>query len=110
MGEKLADNTGFHLPTQLGKTIAGLGVILLLVVFGALLVLVFGSPLSVIGWTLLGIGHAIVFIAVTTGLGAVTLTRFGTRPKPGAAEAAGPAAALSHPPSPASGETYPAAT
>ena len=106
LGEKLADNTGFHLPTQLGRTVAGAGAVLLLVVFGALLVLTFRTPISVIGWTIFGIGHAVIFIAVTTGLGAVVLTRFGTRPKQAPAAAVAPVPAPANPSSPPPGEFF----
>jgi len=111
LGEKVADNTGFHLPTQLGKTIAGVAAVLLIVVFGALLVLTFHAPLSVAGWIIFGIGHAIVFIAITTGLGAVVLTRFGTRPKKApAAPTVAPAPIAPHSLPPPASESYPAPT
>jgi len=104
LGDKLSANTGLNIKSQLGKTVAGSTVLLALIVAGGFLVIIPWPPIRFIGWVLFGIGHAIGFIAMTTGLGAVVMTRFGNRPRKTAAKP-GPAAAPT-PPSPA-GESSP---
>jgi sporulation protein YlmC with PRC-barrel domain len=39
-----------------------------------------GGVLGMIGWVIAFIGWAVIYVAVTVGLGAVIMTRFGTRP------------------------------
>jgi len=105
LGEKLVENTSLRIKSQLGRSMAGITAMLLVVIFGSLLAMISAAPLSVTGWVLFGIGQAIVFIATTTGLGAVVLTRFGTRLKKAPAKQSTPA------PSellPGSGESSPA--
>jgi cytoskeletal protein CcmA (bactofilin family) len=78
-GEKLAENTIFTVKSQLGRTIMGTSAMLMIILFGGVLIIIPATPIKVLGWILFGIGHAITFIAITTGVGAVILTRFGTR-------------------------------
>ncbi|MFC1475753.1 polymer-forming cytoskeletal protein [Candidatus Zixiibacteriota bacterium] len=93
-GSKLAENTIFKVKSQLGQTIMGTSAMLIIILFGGVLVTIPATPVKVLGWILFGIGHAISFIAITTGVGAVVLTRFGTRlhknKKPQAAPVAKP--------------------
>ncbi len=88
LGEKLVENNRIAVESQLGRTLVGVSIMLLLTVFGAVLLLAQFAPTSVLGWILFGVGIAVSFIATTAGLGAVVLTRFGTRlekPRPPAA-------------------------
>jgi hypothetical protein len=57
----------------------GTSALLLIILFGGVLTFIPAVPVQILGWILFGIGHAISFIAITTGVGAVILTRFGTR-------------------------------
>jgi hypothetical protein len=41
-----------------------------------------GGILGSLGWVIAFLGWAVIYIAVTVGLGAVVMTRFGTRPYP----------------------------
>jgi len=91
LGEKLAENTKIVIKSQLGRTMAGVAAMLLIFVFGSVLIIIPFTPLRVLGWVLFGIGHAVTFIAMTTGVGAVVLTRFGTRPKKAPAREGAPA-------------------
>jgi hypothetical protein len=98
LGEKIDQNTNFHLPTQLGRTLVGLlatqVVPLLAVVFtwtagtGSVL----GGSMRLVALGFIGLSIVIGYVIMTLGVGAVTMTRFGTRPKK-TAEA--PAAAAS---------------
>ncbi len=80
-GAKLAENSGLNITSQLGRTMAGVLAMLLIIFLGGALAWIPSAPFRVFGLFLFGVGHAIGFIAVTTGLGAVTLTRFGARGK-----------------------------
>lgn len=78
-GEKLIGNTALAVKSQLGQTLLGTTAMLMIILFGGVLIFIPAMPVKVLGWILFGIGHAITFIAITTGVGAVILTRFGTR-------------------------------
>ncbi len=88
LGEMLVENTRFTAQSQLGRTLLGVSVMLMLTVVGAALLLAQFGPTTALGWILFVVGIAVSFIATTAGLGAVVLTRFGTRlekPRPPAA-------------------------
>jgi len=78
-GGKLSENTIFRAKSQLAQTLIGTSALLFITLFGATLVIIPATPVQVIGWIIFGVGFAISFIATTTGIGAVVLTRFGTR-------------------------------
>jgi hypothetical protein len=86
LGEKIDENTGLKFPTPLGKTLAGLMAMqlvpLLAVVFawGTGLDL-FGGSFRMLALGLIVLSVIIGYVVVTIGTGAVTMTRFGTRPR-----------------------------
>jgi cytoskeletal protein CcmA (bactofilin family) len=78
-GGKLAENTVFKARSQLAQTLLGTAGLLMITMIGCTLIIIPTTPIQVIGWILFGIGIAVSFVATTTGIGAVVLTRFGTR-------------------------------
>jgi hypothetical protein len=93
LGEKFAENTKVAIKSQLGRTMAGVTAMLLIFIVGSVLIIVPFTPIRVLGWIFFGIGHAVTFIAMTTGVGAVVLTRFGTRPNKDPVKKSAPAPA-----------------
>jgi hypothetical protein len=86
MGEMIDQNTTLRLPSPLSRTLVGLLAIqsIWLIPIVALWGSRMGSiseSLKVVSVVSLGIGVVMSYVIVTTGSGAVILTRFGTRPK-----------------------------
>ncbi|MEW5875168.1 MAG: hypothetical protein AB1752_08320 [Candidatus Zixiibacteriota bacterium] len=86
VGELINENTALQLPSALSRTL--LGLLTLQSVWLIPIIALWGSRIGSVGeslkvLSLVSIGIAIVmsYVIVTTGSGAVLLTRFGTRPK-----------------------------
>lgn len=86
VGELINQNTTVRLDTGLSRTLTGflalqsVWLIPIVALWGSQVEGV-GESLRVIGIVSLGLGAVMWYVIVTTGLGAVLLTRFGTRPK-----------------------------
>jgi|GEM_PF-2613696 len=78
-GEKLSENRIVKTKSQLVLTLLGTTALLTITLIGCTLFIIPVTPLNIVGWVFFGIGNAISFIATMTGIGAVVLTRFGTR-------------------------------
>jgi hypothetical protein len=92
------------------SVVVGLLILQALLVISALVRLP-GGVIGMIGWVIAFVGWAVVYVAVTVGLGAVVMTRFGTRsplaagPQAAAPFSSGPAAP--QPPTPPSWPSSP---
>ncbi|HEX4952130.1 MAG TPA: polymer-forming cytoskeletal protein [Thermoanaerobaculia bacterium] len=84
VGEGLRGRFRFSIESDFGLILVGLTVLALPHLAGSLLVSI-GGLLALPGWLLVAIGKLLNFVAVIFGVGAVVLTRFGTRGPEGGA-------------------------
>ncbi len=83
VGERLRARFSFSIQSDFGLILVGLTVLALPHLAGSLLISI-GGLLALPGWLLVAIGKLLNFFAVIFGVGAVVLTRFGTRGPEGA--------------------------
>ena len=86
VGEKINENTALPLPSPLAQTVTGLMTVQMVPLLAVVsLWLTQIDPIApvfrIITFVLIGLSLILGYVVITLGIGAVTMTRFGTRPK-----------------------------